>query len=224
MHSTQNPVTKPLRIRRAGVVSLGILALLPMPGRSQVRSVPQCPHVTLTADYLAQEQAGQGSGFLLQINNNEAAAIAIPDPLPLSVHWYAEHAGHWLWRASGGSGGSLVNALHEHGPLFAAIQAPGTIPFATRVIQPHASYSWTVFTGQTPALQFRPGCEHCTYQGEDQFRAVLAYAFIPAARSASSGQIPLLPCGLRSAPVVMPPLSSSGNAHNSLSRPGSLQP
>ena len=123
--------------------------------------------------------------------------------------------GHWLWRASSGEGGSLVNAFREKGEVFAE-RAPAIGPKpTTRIIAPHSTYSWSVFTAQMPALRYRPGCQHCSYQGEEQYQAVLAYAYLPPDNDSS---MPFLSCGLRSEPVVMPPLSDSLAIHNSAGR------
>ncbi len=186
---------------------------LPAGGRAQ--SVPQCSGVSLQASYLAEEKPGGGPGFLLEVRNRGNAPIAIVDPVPLSVHWYAASGGHWLWRASSGSGGSLVNALRESGPLFAEQQPANSPELATRTISPHGSYRWTVFSGDMAALRYRPGCEHCNYGGERQFRAVLAYAYLAASTDHTPG---LLRCGLRSAPVVMPPLPDLQKPNNSVAR------
>ncbi len=174
--------------------------------------VPQCRDVVLTAAYLAEEKPGSGPGFYLQIENRRNEPISIADPAPLSVHWYARSGGHWLWRASSGDGGSLVNALHQKGPLFAEQPSVINPVQQIRTIAPHGTYSWSVFTAQFPSLRYRPGCQHCTYLGEEQYHAVLAYAYVPAARAAAGT---LLRCGLRSQPVVMPPLAVSPPTHNS---------
>ena len=195
------------------LVSLSPLHAAGLPRASHPpQTVPQCSSVTLRASYLAEEKPGSGAGFLLEIRNGENTPIAVVDPVPLSVHWYAASGGRWLWRASSGSGGSLVNALRENGPVFAD-QRPADAPApVTRTIPPHAAYSWTVFSGDSPVLRYRPGCEHCKYPGEEQFRAVLAYAYLPEEGEHGSK---LLRCGLRSEPVVMPPLPDSQKAHNS---------
>ena len=219
------PVTG-LRDRIGSVAAIALLsalawapnahALLLPKFNSAAQTVPQCTDVTLHAAYLAEEKPGAGPGFLLEIRNQGKSAVAIADPVPLSVHWYAAAgAGRWLWRASSGSGGSLVNAMREKGALF-AFQAPPDAPEpATRTILPHAAYSWAVFSSAVPSLRYRPGCEHCAYPGEQRFRAVLAYAYLPATGAAPKG---LLRCGLRSDPVVMPPLPDSQKAHNSSTR------
>ena len=170
------------------------------------RTLVQCSDVTLRAAYLAEEKPGQGSGFYLEIQNNRDPPIKVADPAPLGIDWYAQKGGSWLWRASSGAGGSLVNALAPHGPLFAATLPPGSALIASvRSIAAHSSYSWSVFTSTMPGLRYRPGCEHCSNPGEDHFRAVLATAYLPP-----EGMDPgLLRCGLRSAPVIMPPLPES---------------
>lgn len=175
--------------------------------------IPQCRDVTLTASYLAEEKPGQGAGFLLRIDNHRDTPIAVADPTPLSVHWYALSGGRWLWRASSGAGGSLLNAFAPRGPVF-AYHPPATeqAETGTRTIPAHDAYSWTAFTRDHPELRYRPGCEHCTYAGEETFQAVLAYAYMPPR---VAGDTPMLGCGLRSTPVVMPPLASAQEPHNS---------
>ena len=194
------------------------MGLLPAAAQSGHRGspvVPQCRDVVLTASYLAEEKLGSGPGFYLQIENKRSQPIGIVDPTPLSVHWYARSGGRWLWRASSGEGGSLVNAFREKGPLFAERAPENTAPPKVHTIAPHSTYSWSVFTGEAPALRYRPGCQHCTYRGEEQYQAVLAYAYLPAYEASGS---PLLRCGLRSDPVVMPPLADSSTIHNSAAR------
>jgi hypothetical protein len=55
----------------------------------------------------------------------------------------------------------------------------------------------------SPVLRFRPGCQRCSNPQDERYRAVLAYAYLPAP---GAGEPDLLPCGLRSGPIVMPPL------------------
>ena len=185
-----------------------------------VSDVSQCIDVHLQAAYLAEEEPGGGSGFLLKIQNERDQAVAVPAPTPVSVHWYAQSGGRWLWRASSGSGGSLANALQERGPLLAGPGSPGVQSQTLRTIPAHSSEEWAVFAADDPALRYRPGCEHCTYQGEEQFRAVIAYAYRPSVWHAETA---LLRCGLRSNPVIMPPLPQSlAGAHNSTAPAGSL--
>lgn len=183
-------------------------------------TVPQCTDVHLQAAYLAEEKPGAGSGFLLKIENERDQPVEVPASTPVSVHWYAQSGGRWLWRASSGSGGSLADALQERGPLLTDPGSPSVPSQALRTVPPHSSKEWAVFAADDPALRYRPGCEHCTYQGEEQFRAVIAYAYRPSAWPAETA---LLRCGLRSNPVIMPPLPRSpAGAHNSIVSAGSL--
>jgi hypothetical protein len=197
------------------LVGAPLLALPPAAFPSRYPVVAQCRDVTLSAAYLAEEKPGDGPGFYLQIENKRNVPVAIADPTPLSVHWYAWSGGRWLWRASSGEGGSLVNALRPTGPVFAETPGEDAPRPGMHLIAPHSTYSWSVFTRQTPALRYRPGCQHCTYQGEEQYQAVLAYAYLPTGGDASA---PFLRCGLRSQPVVMPPLADSLAIHNSSGR------
>ncbi len=174
------------------------------------QTVPQCRDVVLRAAYLAEAKPGEGAGFQVEIANNRATPIGVAEPVPLSVHWYAFSRGRWLWRSSSGSGGALVNAYSLAGPVFAVPFTRQTI--SVRTIAPHESYRWIAFAGEQPELRYRPGCQHCSYQGESNFRAVLAYAYLP---SASTTVPNLLDCGLRSNPIAMPPLAASQDTHNS---------
>jgi hypothetical protein len=212
---------------RFEITLAGLLGLTPglvyaaAPASLAMITMPQCSDVHLRASYLVEERPGGGPGFLLAIENDRTAGIAIPDPPPLSVHWYAQTGQRWLWRASSGAGGSLVNALREKGPLFADPGAPSAAPPVRREIAGHSSYTWTVFAGANPVLRYRPGCQHCTYQGEEQFHAVVAYAYQPSEKAVAepnSTAARLLDCGLRSNPVVMPPLPATLDPHNSRAR------
>ena len=54
---------------------------------------------------------------------------------------------------------------------------------------------------ENPVLEYKPGCAQCSYPGESEYQVVFAYAYI-APGGLQPGQ---LTCGLRSAPVPMPP-------------------
>ena len=172
----------------------------------RMKSIPQCSAVTLSAAYLAQVSATEGPGFLLVLTNSTAQTIKLVKPFPSSVHWYARaDNGHWLWRASSGSGGALVNALQEHGPLLAYsadAQGSGSGGLGeTLTVGPHAQLEVVESIRSNPILRFRPGCEHCRNPQDGRFQAVLAYAYLPV-----PGEPEMLACGLRSSMVVMPPL------------------
>ena len=64
----------------------------------------------------------------------------------------------------------------------------------------HSTHAWVVSVQSNPAFVYQPGCERCRNPGEREYRAVFAYAYLPA-----PGEQGLLACGLRSTPVVMPP-------------------
>ena len=86
-------------------------------------SVPLCRGVTLSASYLSALGPGKGPGFQFSLVNNTEHEIRMMEPVPSSAHWYALSKVHdqdrWLWRASNGAGGSLMDATNEHGPLAA---------------------------------------------------------------------------------------------------------
>ncbi len=137
------------------------------------------------------------------IANDTDQPVRLAKPFPTSVHWYAQAAGgRWLWRASSGSGGALIDALQEHGPV-SVYAEPGAADPGYLVVGAHQRLEVAESMRSSPVLRFRPGCERCRNPGDARFRAVLAYAYLAAPGAADPG---LLPCGLRSGPVVMPPL------------------
>jgi hypothetical protein len=164
--------------------------------------VPQCTGVTLEASYIADVGANAGPGFAFHIENKTAKPVRLAEPVPSSAHWYARVGLRWLWRASAGRGGALVNALSEKGPLFAYRPSAPPRDADYLTVPAHASYDWTLSMRDHPTLQYRPSCSHCDYPGERDYRAVFAWAYLPP----SGQKVPdLLSCGLRSAPVPMPP-------------------
>lgn len=78
-------------------------------------------------------------------------------------------------------------------------------PPQTITVPAHGAHEWAEWTSEDPAIAYDPSCAHCNYPGEHEFRAVFAYAWLPA----PGEQIPhLLTCGLRSNQVIMPPFDS----------------
>lgn len=174
---------------------------------SRANSTTQCADVSLRGAYLVEEKPGMGPAFLVELRNNRSTPIDIADPAPLSIHWYARAGGAWLWRASSGAGGALVNALENQGPVFTAL-APTS---QEREVAPREAWTWTVPLRSTSALAYHPGCQHCVGDQQSEYRAVLAYAVRPASAQASRDW---LQCGLRSNPISMPPLKESPSPHN----------
>jgi hypothetical protein len=167
-----------------------------------VRSVPICPGVTLSANYLALAGPDQGPGFRFVLVNRTGREIRLAQPVPSSSHWYARSHGRWLWRASNGAGGSLLDAGNEHGRVVVYAPPVGT-ETELLTLPPHQSREWTESQRENPVLEYKPGCPMCSYPGEREYQVVFAYAYL-----AGGGQLSgLLSCGLRSAPVPMPPKS-----------------
>lgn len=168
--------------------------------------VAPCTGITLSASYLAEVAPGEGPGFLFRIENHTAHPIRLAEPVPSSAHWYARVGKRWLWRASAGRGGALVDALRERGPMFA--YRPNTAPADPQylVVAAHDARQWTAPMLHNDAIAYRPSCPMCNYPGEDEYQAVFAYAYLPD----DAEHVPnLLHCGLRSAPVPMPPHSAA---------------
>jgi hypothetical protein len=165
--------------------------------------VPLCSHqIAFTASYLVDLQNGNGSGFLFRITNHTVRPIKLAQPVPSSAHWYARVGNKWLWRASSGSGGSYVDAINERGPVFAYRPKTALADPEYITIPAHGKYEWTSGERDNPALTYRPGCERCNYPGEHDYKAVFAYAYLPPLGQHVSG---LLPCGLRTPLIDMPP-------------------
>lgn len=160
-----------------------------------------CHGVALSGSYLGGV-GNSGPGFLFRIENDTKSGIRLEEPVPSSADWYAHVGSRWLWRASAGRGGSLVNAENPHGPMFA--YTPTAPPAHPRylVVPAHSARQWQVSMRADPAIAYDPGCPMCSYTGEKDYQAVFAYAYLP---NPGEHAPDLLSCGLRSAPVPMPP-------------------
>lgn len=172
-------------------------------GRHPRSTVPLCSRdIRFTVSYLAEVRPAAGPGFLFLIENRTSRAIRLAEPIPSSAHWYARVGNKWLWRASSGSGGSYVNAINEHGPVFAYRPEPASTDPRYITIPAHGKYEWAAGEQDNPALAYQPRCAHCNYPGERDYKAVFAYAYLPPVGQTVEN---LLPCGLRSNLVDMPP-------------------
>lgn len=171
-------------------------------------SVPPCRDVTLTGSYLAEARPGAGPGFLFHIENKTGKAIRLAEPVPSSADWYARVGEHWMWRASAGTGGALVNALAPKGPMFAFRPGGEGKDPATLTVPAHGTKEWVEAMRDDPAIDYQPSCAECNYPGEREYEAVFAYAYLP---DAGEGDPDLLRCGLRSAPVPMPPKAAASS-------------
>lgn len=164
-------------------------------------AVPLCSRgIRFTASYLAE--AHSGPGFLFRIENRTSQPIRLAEPVPSSAHWYARVGSKWLWRASSGSGGSYVDAINERGPVFAYRPEAASSDPRYITIPAHGEYEWIAGERDNPALAYQPGCAHCNYPGERDYKAVFAYAYLPPVGQAVEN---LLTCGLRTNLVDMPP-------------------
>jgi hypothetical protein len=166
--------------------------------------VMPCVGVTLSASYLA-DVSGHGPGFLFSIQNRTLRTIRLADPVPSSAHWYAHVGNRWMWRASAGWGGALVNAENSRGLMFAYQPSRPPAHPAYLIVPAHGSRQWTEAMRGHPSIAYQPGCPMCRYAGETEYQAVFAYAYLPAAAEHAPN---LLRCGLRSSPVPMPPHSA----------------
>lgn len=202
----------PAGLRRIpyGKSALGILFVLAVPwsratAPSAGSSVPPCRGITLAASYLSSVGPGKGEGFQFSVANHTSREIRLADPVPSSSHWYALTGGRWLWRASNGAGGSLLDATKERGRLLVYKGGSSArVPGSAFTVKPHQTRTWVETEQENPALAYKPGCPICSYPGERDYRVVFAYAYLPGDEQANEG---LLACGLRSNPVPMPPKS-----------------
>jgi len=167
-----------------------------------VRSIPICSGVSLSANYLAAVGPGQVPGFRFVLVNRTAREIKLEQPVPSSSHWYARAHGRWMWRASNGAGGSLLDAGNEHGRVVVYAPAAGA-ETKLLTLKAHQSKEWIESQQENPVLEYKPGCPMCSYPGEREYQVVFAYAYLAGPNQPAG----LLSCGLRSAPVPMPPKS-----------------
>src|ERR1700761_7610390 len=107
-----------------------------------VRSIPICSGVSLSANYLASVGPEQVPGFRFVLVNRTGREIRLAQPVPSSSHWYALAHGRWLWRASNGSGGSLLDAGNEHGRVVVYAPTAGD-EIKVLTVLPHQSTEWS---------------------------------------------------------------------------------
>jgi hypothetical protein len=163
--------------------------------------VSPCPQVILKAQYLTQLAPGSGPGFHFVLQNRTSQPIKLVMPVPSSAHWFALEAGRWLWRASNGSGGNLVDADNPGGRMFAYRSAPGADPDYL-LVEAKGSHEWDESVAQNPVLLFKPSCQLCNHPGDRLYRVVFAYAYAPRDEESTTG---VIHCGLRSNFVDVPP-------------------
>jgi hypothetical protein len=189
-------------------MALGLAGTVSGADRRAGVSVLPCKGITLTASYLAEAGPGQGPGFLFRIENHTAHAIRLAQPVPSSAHWFARVGERWLWRASAGRGGALVNALLPQGAMFAYRPGATAAEPSYLTVPARSSQEWQEAMLDNEAIAYRPSCPLCNYSGENEYQAVFAYAYLPGAEEAVPD---LLRCGLRSNAVPMPPHGTAGH-------------
>lgn len=163
--------------------------------------VSPCAQVSLKALYLAQVTPGSGPGFHFVLQNRTSQPIKLAMPVPSSAHWFALEAGRWLWRASNGSGGNLVDADNPGGRMFAYRSASAADP-AYLSVEAKGSHEWDESVAQNPVLGFKPSCQLCNHPDDRLYRVVFAYAYAPRDEESTTG---VIHCGLRSNFVDVPP-------------------
>jgi hypothetical protein len=183
----------------AASTAVAVSARVPRQAQS---TVAPCKGVKLTASYLAEAAPGAGPGFLFRIENRTKKDIRLDKPVPSSADWYARVGDRWLWRASAGRGGTLVNALVPTGSMFAWRPAASPADPQYLTVPAKGAQQWVEAMRDDPAIAYRPSCAHCNYPGESSYQAVFAYAYLPGPDEHAPGT---LRCGLRSDPVPMPP-------------------
>src|SRR5271155_761764 len=143
-----------------------------------VRSIPICSGVSLSANYLASVGPEQVPGFRFVLVNQTGREIRLAEPVPSSSHWYARSHGRWLWRASNGAGGSLVDARNPQGRVAVYPAVAGNDETKWVTLAPHQAREWTEIPQEKPVLEYKPGCALCSYPGESEYQVVFAYAYI----------------------------------------------
>jgi hypothetical protein len=165
--------------------------------------VPPCSRISLSASYLAELRPGAGPTFHFRLRNDTNLAIVLAKPVPTSAHWFTRDGEHWYWRASAGGGGSLVDAMSPNGKMFVYRATRRLDPNQILRVVAHGSAEWEQGAKDNPALEFKPSCSLCDHPQDREFRGIFAYAYQPLPQDQSLG---LLPCGIRSSPVDMPPI------------------
>jgi hypothetical protein len=165
--------------------------------------VPPCARISLTASYLAELKPGTGPTYHFRLSNETEHAIVLARPVPSSAHWFTRDGEHWYWRSSAGGGGSLVDAMAPNGKMFVYRATQALASDKILKVAPHSTMEWEEGAKDNPALEFKPSCSICNHPSDREFRAIFAYAYLPLPQDKTLG---LLPCGIRSSPVDVPPI------------------
>ena len=165
--------------------------------------VGPCSRISLSASYLAELKPGAGPTYHFRLSNETERPIVLARPVPSSAHWFTRDGEHWYWRASAGGGGSLVDAMAPNGKMFVYRATQPLAPSQILKVAAHSVVEWEEGARENPALEFKPSCSICDHPSDRDFRAIFAYAYLPLPADKSLG---LLPCGIRSSPVDVPPL------------------
>ena len=171
-------------------------------GSAQKLSVPACKGVQFSASYLSTTYPYKAPAFQFTVKNDTNQEIRFEEPMPSSSHWYALEQGRWLWRASNGAGGSLVDATDERKGLIVYQPSYPRIPGKFFSVKPHQVSQWIESEVENPVLAYNPRCPICSYPGERVYQVVFAYAYLPDEQQKAAG---FVTCGVRTKPVPMPP-------------------
>jgi len=165
--------------------------------------VSPCSRVSLSASYLAELKPGTGPSYHFRLSNDTEHPIVLARPVPTSAHWFTRDGEHWYWRASVGGGGSLVDAMVPNGKMFVYQATQPLNPSQILKVAAHSVAEWEEAVKENPTLEFKPSCSICNHPADREFRAIFAYAYLPMPADKPLG---LLPCGIRSTPVDVPPI------------------
>jgi hypothetical protein len=165
--------------------------------------VAPCSRISLSASYLAELKPGAGPTYHFRLSNDTEHPIVLAKPVPSSAHWFTRDGEHWYWRASVGAGGSLVDAMVPNGKMFVYQATKALDSGQILKVAAHSVVEWEEGAKQNPALEFKPSCSICNHPYDREFRAIFAYAYLPLPAEKALG---LLPCGIRSSPVDVPPI------------------
>ncbi len=195
--------TSPAHLRIIGFLILLAFSCLPggdAASTRPVRSVPICSGVSLSANYLALAGPDQGPGFRFVLVNRTGREIRLAEPVPSSSHWYARP------RAAGCGGHRMerVEACWTRATSMAGwwCMLPRQAP------RPSSSLCLRTSPGNGSKASRRTLCSSTSLAvrcalipGSASTRWSLPMRILPAGSQPAG----LLSCGLRSAPVPMPP-------------------
>ena len=165
--------------------------------------VAPCARVSLTASYLAELKPGAGPTYHFRLTNETEHPIVLARPSPAARTGSPGMASTGIGEPLPGVADPWSTPWFPTGRCLFTGRPSHSHPAMILKVAPHSTTEWEEGAKDNPALEFKPSCSICNHPEDREFRAIFAYAYLPLPEDKALG---LLPCGIRSSPVDVPPI------------------